>query len=339
MPAVEGSQTLGYNRNMSIYTSFFDNAGSYGLSPMLDALPGQLARAFDLSSHGDLGRWQEVLGNLPVLQASHVDFDDDIPSIGSPSDSDAEIRQAIEMQLRQLHPWRKGPYRIHGTLIDSEWRSDMKWRRLHQHLACLRGRVVLDVGCGNGYHCWRMLGAGARMVLGIDPTLLSVIQFQAVKHFAGEFPVHVLPLGIEDMPKKLNVFDTVFSMGVLYHRRSPLDHLLELRNLIRAGGELVLETLVIDGGAGEVLVPEGRYARMRNVWFIPSCLMLEGWLKRCGYSEIRLIDVTRTTPSEQRATDWMRFQSLQDCLHPNDPSLTVEGLPSPKRAIILALSM
>ena len=75
---------------------------------------------------------------------------------------------------------------------------------------------------------------------------------------------------------------------------------------------------------------------MRNVWFIPSCVTLEGWLKRCGYRDIRLIDLTQTTPKEQRTTDWMQFQSLLDSLDPDMPELTVEGLPSPRRAIFLA---
>jgi tRNA (mo5U34)-methyltransferase len=125
---------------------------------------------------------------------------------------------------------------------------------------------------------------------------------------------------------------------VLYHRRSPLDHLLDLKGCLRPGGELVLETLVIEGGAGQVLVPEDRYARMRNVWFIPSCPTLAGWLKRCGYRNVRLIDVAKTTPEEQRSTDWMRFQSLPDFLDPDHPELTVEGLPAPRRAIFLAES-
>jgi tRNA (mo5U34)-methyltransferase len=163
-----------------------------------------------------------------------------------------------------------------------------------------------------------------------------VAQFLAVRHFAGVYPVHVLPVGIDDVPPNLRVFDTVFSMGVLYHRRSPLDHLLELKACLRQGGELVLETLVIEGGAGQVLGPEDRYAQMRNVWFIPSVLMLEGWLKRCGYKNIRLVDVCKTTTGEQRSTDWMHFQSLQDFLDPRDPNRTVEGLPAPRRAIFLA---
>ena len=138
------------------------------------------------------------------------------------------------------------------------------------------------------------------------------------------------------MPYGLKAFDTVFSMGVLYHRRSPLDHLYELRDSLRSGGELVLETLVIDGGLNEVLVPEDRYAMMRNVWFLPTCDTLISWLGRCGFKNIRLVDVTKTSIEEQRSTEWMQFQSLKDFLKPDDSSLTYEGYPAPKRAIILA---
>ncbi len=296
----------------------------------------QLWRAFDASRHGDWPKWRDVLRRLPASAPSRVDLNADLVRIeGALSQED---RDSAERLLRELHPWRKGPYLIHGIHIDTEWRSDLKWRRLAAHIKPLTGRTVLDVGCGNGYHAWRMAGAGAKLVVGIDPTLLSLAQFLAVKHFAGDIPVYVLPLGIEDVPPNLQAFDTVFSMGVFYHRRSPLDHLLELKGCLRLGGELVLETLVVEGEAGQILVPEERYARMRNVWFIPSCLTLISWLKRCGYRNIRLLDVSRTTPEEQRATGWMRFQSLTDFLDPENPELTVEGLPAPRRAIFLAES-
>jgi tRNA (mo5U34)-methyltransferase len=181
-----------------------------------------------------------------------------------------------------------------------------------------------------------MLGAGAKMVVGIDPTLLNVMQFQLIKKLYGDAPIYVLPLGIEAVPSNLNAFDTVFSMGVLYHRRSPIDHLLELKGCLQVGGELVLETLVIEGGLGEVLLPEDRYAKMRNVWFLPSCDTLISWLKRCGFKNVRLVDVALTTIEEQRSTDWMRFHSLQDFLQADNHALTCEGLPAPKRAIFIA---
>jgi tRNA (mo5U34)-methyltransferase len=181
-----------------------------------------------------------------------------------------------------------------------------------------------------------MLGAGARMVVGVDPLLLNVLQFQVVRKLHGEAPVYVLPIGLEQVPAALNAFDTVFSMGVLYHRRSPIDHLLALKDCLRPGGELVIETLVIEGGVGDTLMPEGRYAKMRNVWFLPSCETLISWMQRCGFKNCRLIDVNQTSLEEQRSTEWMQFHSLKEFLDSEDLNLTCEGLPAPKRAIIIA---
>ncbi|MDD5754808.1 MAG: DUF1698 domain-containing protein, partial [Methylococcales bacterium] len=121
-----------------------------------------------------------------------------------------------------------------------------------------------------------------------------------------------------------------------YHRRSPIDHLFELRECLKSGGELVLETLIIDGELGETLLPKDRYAQMRNVWFLPSCATLVSWLERCGFKNVRVVDVTVTSIDEQRTTDWMRFHSLRDFLHPENLALTCEGLPAPKRAILIA---
>ena len=299
-------------------------------------LPQQISGAFDLAKHGTLPHWQSVIESMPLSTTTHRLLDADAVQIGLSNDLGDKEKIEMEAQLKALHPWRKGPYNLFGVHIDTEWRSDWKWDRLKNHISPLNHRLVLDVGCGNGYHCWRMLGAGAKMVVGIDPLLLNVLQFQVIRKLYGVAPVYVLPLGIEDLPYGLKIFDTVFSMGVLYHRRSPIDHLMELRDCLKPGGELVLETLVIDGGLGEVLLPEGRYAKMRNVWFLPSCDTLISWLKRCGFQNIRLIDVTSTSVEEQRSTEWMQFHSLKDFLNAENHQVTCEGLPAPKRAVIIA---
>jgi len=83
-------------------------------------------------------------------------------------------------------------------------------------------------------------------------------------------------------------------------------------------------------------MPPGRYAKMRNVWFLPSIAVMTLWLQRCGFTEIACVDVSSTSFEEQRSTEWMRFESLADFLDPNDRSKTAEGHPAPVRAIFTA---
>ena len=208
--------------------------------------------------------------------------------------------------------------------------------QLKEKIQPLKGRRVLDVGCGSGYHCWRMAAAGVELVIGIDPTPLFVMQYWAIQKYLQNPSVWVVPMRMEALPPKLQTFDTVFSMGILYHRRSPFDHLQELRDALVSGGQLVLETLVIEGKEGEVLVPEGRYSKMGNVWFIPSVPTLCSWLAKMKFRDIDVIDISTTTVEEQRATEWMTFQSLTDFLDPNDATKTAEGYPAPRRAVVVA---
>jgi tRNA (mo5U34)-methyltransferase len=316
-------------------TSIVQAMRKHGLDLWAEVLPVQLQAALTEGRHGDLDRWLSAIAKLPRVSVDEVNLTRPAITVcGGASEAD---RQCITSQLLQLKPWRKGPYELQGVHIDTEWRSDLKWDRLAPHIQPLVGRTVLDVGSGNGYHGWRMAGEGAALVIGIDPTQLFLAQFLAVRHFIGEhWPVHLLPLGIEQVPTGLKAFDTVFSMGVLYHRRSPIDHLMELRDTLKPGGELVLETLVIDGGPGEVLVPAGRYAKMRNVWFLPSPTELVRWMQRCGFGDVRVVDVTPTSIQEQRSTAWMDFESLPDFLDRDDAGRTIEGYPAPVRAIVLA---
>ena len=229
----------------------------------------------------------------------------------------------------------QGPFQLGDTAIATEWRSDWKWDRIARHVDW-RERRVLDVGCGNGYFGWQMLNAGAHSVTGLDPFLLYVVQHELVRRLAGPARNHVLPLSDSCLENRLRAFDIVLSMGVLYHRTSPIDHLQLLREALRPKGRVVIETLIIESEQPQVLVPEDRYAKMRNVWFIPSLPMLFRWLCRTGFDDIQVIDVTRTSTDEQRRTDWMTFESLAEFLDPNDAMRTIEGHPGPIRATLMA---
>jgi len=305
-----------------------------GLEAWVADLRAATTRVLTDEKHGNLPGWIAAWNQLPDVPDAVLLADRDAVTIqGTISDA---ARKAMRETLMAFHPWRKGPFDLFGIAIDTEWRSCLKWDRLVSHVE-FRERKVLDVGCGNGYYGWRMLDAGAELVLGLDPFPLFLIQFEAIRKYAHLATRHyVLPLSDQALPERLNAFDVTVSMGVLYHRTSPIDHLQALWHSLRPGGTLVLETLVIVSAEKTVLVPEDRYAKMRNVWFIPSIPMLLLWLKRAGFRNAEVIDLSRTTPEEQRRTDWMTFESLADFLDAEDPNRTIEGYPAPLRAIIVA---
>ncbi|WP_320827459.1 tRNA 5-methoxyuridine(34)/uridine 5-oxyacetic acid(34) synthase CmoB [Reinekea sp.] len=315
------------------YQSFIDHIRQTRLEPWCEPLSQQLQQTWATLKDGNLPRLLATLTDLPTAQVTDVAIDSVVGINGTLDDpSTRQLRGALEA----LMPWRKGPFRFFDIDLDAEWRCNLKWDRIAGQLSDLGGRHVLDVGSGNGYYGWRMKAAGAATVAGIDPSWLSVVQHLAVNRYIQDPSHTVLPFTLESLTPNLSLFDTVFSMGVLYHRRSPLDHLAELRGALRPGGELVLETLVIRGEMGESLVPIGRYARMNNVWFLPSVPTLFQWLEKMGFENIRLIDQSVTSTDEQRPSDWKPGQSLTDYLDPENPNQTIEGHPAPTRALILA---
>ena len=320
---------------MNFYDPLYPQLAAMGQQRWSEQLQATLPERLVLDGHGKMAGWLSALQSLPEIRPSRIALQDDV-TIGSGADLGQVSREEVIARLQAFHPWRKGPYNFFGIEIDTEWRSDWKWERLLPHIQPLAGRRVLDVGCGNGYHGWRMRGAGAELVLGIEPFLVSVLQFQVMQRYLCDPQHHVIPIGIEDVPPNLACFDSVFSMGVLYHRRSPLDHLFELKGCLRPGGELILETLIVEGDKETIFMPQGRYAKMRNVWFLPSIAAMTLWLKRCGFTDIACVDTDRTSREEQRSTGWMHFESLADFLDPDDAEKTIEGHPAPLRAIFTA---
>ncbi|AFJ47419.1 tRNA 5-methoxyuridine(34)/uridine 5-oxyacetic acid(34) synthase CmoB [Shimwellia blattae] len=320
---------------MTDFGKFYQQIATGPLAHWLETLPAQVGTWQREALHGQFKQWMRSVSFLPELTPAHLDLQNGVCATADAPLSDGQ-KTGIEKLLRNLMPWRKGPFDLYGIHIDTEWRSDLKWDRVLPHISPLAGRTILDVGCGSGYHLWRMVGAGASLAVGIDPTQLFLCQFEAVRKLLGnDQRAHLLPLGIEQLPA-LNAFDTVFSMGVLYHRRSPLDHLWQLKDQLVQDGELVLETLVVEGDENQVLVPGERYARMRNVYFIPSALALKKWLEKCGFVDVHIADQCVTTLDEQRRTSWMASESLEDFLDPADHSKTCEGYPAPLRAIVTA---
>lgn len=282
--------------------------------------------------HGCFEQWLAIVARLAEFLPQTVSVDFDRAAVLAEGCLSPERRALVEAQLSKLMPWRKGPFSLCGILLDSEWRSDWKYRRLLDAGLEVRGKVVLDVGAGNGYFLYRLLGSGARLALGLDPSWLYFAQFLALQQFLHAGRAVFLPTTLSSLP--LDGFPIVVCLGVLYHRRDPLAFLSSLHEALAPGGLLVLETLVVEGDARTVYLPQGRYVGMGNVWFLPSPDALCRWLGRLGYRIEWVGEAVETSSEEQRRTRWMTNLSLGEFLG----AAAVEDRSSmpPRRAIVLA---
>ncbi|WP_394954314.1 tRNA 5-methoxyuridine(34)/uridine 5-oxyacetic acid(34) synthase CmoB [uncultured Helicobacter sp.] len=231
-----------------------------------------------------------------------------------------------------LKPWRKGPFRIDSLFIDTEWRSFMKFNLIAPHLN-LAGKEVLDMGCNNGYYLFEMLRFNPKTLYGFDPSAIYKAQFDFLNSLA-KTPIHFYPLGIEDLRDFSTAygqkFDCIVCLGVLYHRSDPIATLKNLIFGLKKGGELILDCLLIESSQEICLCPKKSYARMSNVYFIPSIEALKGWCERAGFGGFELLGMQETTTNEQRKTPWIDTLSLEDFLDSTN-GLTIEGYPPPLR--------
>ena len=323
--------------NLERYNHLFDSNILPSNSNWKPLLQQTLKTVFDKPSHGHFSKWLSAVNQLSAFKSSHYKFNSPIIEIGTSADLTDQQHETIFQALNSLHPWRKGPFNYFDIHIDTEWRCDKKWRRIQNFLPSLKDKTILDVGCGNGYYMLRMLGDGAKYVIGVDPTLVFLAQYYGlVQCIEQNINAHLLPITFEELPTQINQFDFVFSMGVLYHRRDPLEHLKRLHQHTSSGGTVLIETLIIDSDNNTQLIPQDRYAGMRNVWSVPSPSLVQTWLHECGYQNIQLHNIQTTQLNEQRATQWMQNYSLKNFLAPDDHSKTIEGHPAPIRAIFSA---
>jgi len=245
-----------------------------------------------------------------------------------------EIKEQIKQCALALKPWRKGPFKLFDTFIDAEWQSFIKYNLLEPHFN-LENKIVGDIGCNNGYYLFRMLSQNPKKLVGFDPSALYKTQFDFINHFMQSTIVYEL-LGVEHLPFYEHKFDILFCLGVLYHRSDPIATLKSLYQGLNPDGELILDTFMIDGDAPVALSPSKSYSKIPNIYFIPTIPALYNWLERAKFKEITLLEIKKTDAKEQRKTDWIYGESLENFLDPTNSALTVEGYPAPKRVYIKA---
>jgi len=277
--------------------------------------------------------YQEAINNLPKFEDVEVRFGDSV-EVQIANLSDAQSQQ-VEETARLMKPWRKGPFQINDLFIDSEWQSQIKYNLLEPHFN-LQDKIVGDIGCNNGYYLFRMITQKPKKLIGFDPSAIYYSQFQFINHFIKSDIEYEL-LGVEHVEFYEHKFDTLFCLGVLYHRSDPVAMLKSLYKGLNSGGELILDTFMIDGEEEICLTPKDRYSKIPNIYFVPTVPALINWCLRAGFKNVEVLETMVTEPNEQRKTEWIDTQSLEDFLDPEDSTKTIEGYPAPKRVYIKAI--
>ena len=288
----------------------------------LDKIREERMKAFTFKNIAPL---KEMLDNLPQFEIKNIEFGNSIKIEG---EFDNKL---IYETAKKLMPWRKGPFQIGDIFIDSEWQSFIKYNLLESHFN-LENKIVADVGCNNGYYMFRMLSQNPKKVVGFDPMALWKLQFDFINHFVKSDKLKYELLGVEHLPFYEHKFDTIFCLGVLYHRSDPVAMLKQLKQALKPNGEVILDTFIIESEEAIALCPN-RYAKMRNVYFIPSIPTLKNWAEIVKFKEFELLEIKPTDLNEQRKTDWIEGESLNNFLN-KDGTKTIEGYPPPIRAYI-----
>ncbi|MHC4926475.1 MAG: DUF1698 domain-containing protein, partial [Planctomycetota bacterium] len=124
------------------YSDFFGYLKTTELKDVAEVFAARTEAAMAALSHGDFERWEGAISSMPGVLPSRVDFSSGAVTVGDAGDLDGGQRAELKEHLMELHPWRKGPFELFGVRIDTEWRSDLKWSRLCEHID-LTDKLVL----------------------------------------------------------------------------------------------------------------------------------------------------------------------------------------------------
>jgi SAM-dependent methyltransferase len=120
-----------------------------------------------------------------------------------------------------------------GTTISRERLA----RCLGGSIEILRGKTVLEVGCGAGRFTELMLAAGAR-VFAADLSLAVEANYENCRQWPEYFVCQANALRLPVAP---NSFDFVVCLGVIQHTPSPEQTIAALAGYVKPGGRLVID--------------------------------------------------------------------------------------------------
>lgn len=233
-------------------------------------------------------------------------------------------------------PWRVGPWWFDGTLIDSEWRCDVKWGRIVSHGRSFFSKAkVADIGCNNGYFMFRTLEENPELVVGFEPVIKHYYGFHLFQNIYKARRLHFEPFGFKQLEMYPQFFDVILCLGVLYHHPNPMEILKLIRGALAPKGKLIVECQGIGSPESIALMPKSRYGGCKGYWWLPSVSCLQNWIQRAGFSQSYVFHNEFLDQGEQRRTPFAPYHGLEDQLDPVDPTQTIEGYPAPKRFYLM----
>lgn len=281
-----------------------------------------------------------ILEKTEDIKAVFTDYSGSAPLIGKREELSDEQFERFHQGLKDLMPWRKGPFNLFDIDLDAEWRSNLKWERVANYLdkagISLEDKRIADIGCNNGYYMFRMLKDNPELIVGFDPTVRYFFQFHYLNRLIADSPLHYEIAGVEDIPLYPQFFDIIFCMGIIYHNQNPVGILKDMYGSMRKNGTLIIESQGIPGDMPIALFPDKRYAKVPGTYFVPTESCLVNWLQKAQFKDIEVFYSHKLEFKEQRKTDWMDWQSLEDFLDPGDTGKTIEGYPAPIRIYVKA---
>ena len=133
-----------------------------------------------------------------------------------------------------------GKYRHTGERVCPEFPDENfdNHRKVYQFTGqFVKGKTVLDVGCGTGYGSHYFATQGAKAVFGIDYAE-DAIKYAKEKHSGIEFRT----MDAQDITYPGASFDVVISSENLEHLHNPAACIAQIRRVLKNGGVLVLGT-------------------------------------------------------------------------------------------------
>lgn len=127
--------------------------------------------------------------------------------------------------------------------------TDVKQKKVLQLIGDmdLSGKSAIDIGCASGLFALEAEKRGAARVVGADHTEHNIECLREVilPHLGSKIePLHVNMLDLN--PEEHGQFDLVIFAGVLYHLKYPFSALKVVRDLVKSGGTMILETGIYD---------------------------------------------------------------------------------------------